>query len=145
MGKLLNMNLFFIEHLPIRRENTVKIFQMVSRLLEFEKDMEKLLKKFKTLEDDLTIFIKTELNLYHKPKIDNGGIFQISDLQIENPKIYKAKKFACRSLKGKGVKSGIRVVYAYFEEKDKIELIEIYYKSDKENENRQRILKHYRK
>jgi len=31
-------------------------------------------------------------------------------------------KFACRSLKGKGVQSGIRVIYAYFEEKDKIEL-----------------------
>jgi len=107
--------------------------------------MKKLLKKFKTLEDDLIIFIKTELNLYHKLKIDNGGIFQIPDLQIENPKIYKAKKFACRSLKGKGVKSGIRVVYAYFEGKDKIELIEIYYKGDKGDENRQRILKHYRK
>ena len=107
--------------------------------------MKKLLKKFKTLEDDLIIFIKTELNLYHKLKIDNGGIFQIPDLQIENPKIYKAKKFACRSLKGKGVKSGIRVVYAYFEGKDKIELIEIYYKGDEGDENRQRILKHYRK
>jgi len=123
----------------------VKIFQTVSRLREFEKDMKKLLKRFKTLEDDLTIFIKTELNLYYKLKIDNGGIFQIPDLQIKNPKIYKAKKFACRSLKGKGVKSGIRVIYAYFEGKDKIELIEIYYKGDKENENRQRILKHYRK
>ena len=107
--------------------------------------MKKLLKKFKTLEDDLTIFIKHELNLYHKLSIDNQGIFLIPDLQVENPKIYKAKKFACRSLKGKGVKSGIRVVYAYFEKKDKIELIEIYYKGDKGDENRQRILKHYRK
>jgi hypothetical protein len=42
-----------------------------------------------------------------------------------------------------GVQSGIRVIYAYFEEKDKIELIEIYYKGDKENEDRERILKYY--
>jgi mRNA-degrading endonuclease RelE of RelBE toxin-antitoxin system len=121
----------------------VKIFSEILRLPEFEKDIKKLLGRFKTLEDDLEIFIKNELNLYHKLKINNKGIFQIPGLQIEKPKIYKAKKFACRSLKGKGVQSGIRVIYAYYDEKDKVELIEIYYKGDKENEDRRRILKYY--
>jgi len=121
----------------------MKIFREVSRLPEFEKDIKKLLKRFKTLKDDLEIFIKNELNLYHKLKIDNKGVFQVPALKIEIPTIYKAKKFACRSLKGKGVRSGIRVIYAHFEEKDKIELIEIYYKGDKENEDRERILKYY--
>jgi len=121
----------------------MKIFHEVSRLPEFEKDIKKLLKRFKTLEDDLEIFIKNELNLYHKLKIDNKEVFQVPGLKIEIPKIYKAKKFACRSLKGKGVQSGIRIIYAHFEEKDKIELIEIYYKGDKENEDRERILKYY--
>src|SRR4030067_1378695 len=107
-----------------------KIFHEISRLSEFEKDIKRLLKRFKTLEDDLRVFIEKELNLYHKLKIDNKGVFQISGLQVESPKIYKAKKFACRSLKGKGIQSGIRVIYAYFEEKDKVELIEIYYKSE---------------
>ncbi len=123
----------------------MKIFNEVLRLPEFEKDFRKLLKRFKTLEDDLETFIKTGLYLCHKLKIDNKGIFQISDLKIENPKIYKAKKFACRALKGKGVQSGIRVIYAYFEKEDKIELIEIYYKGNKENEDRERILKYYRR
>lgn len=123
----------------------MKIFHEISCLPEFEKDMMKLLKRFRTLEDDLEIFILKELNLYHKLKIDNKGIFQIPGLRFENPKIYKAKKFACRSLKGKGVQSGIRVIYAYLEEKDKIELIEIYYKGDKENEDRERILRYYGK
>lgn len=123
----------------------MKIFSKISRLPEFDKDIKKLLKKFKTLEDDLKIFIKNQLYLYHKLKIDNKGVFQISGLQIETPKIYKARKFACRSLKGKGVHSGIRVIYAYFEEEDGIELIEIYYKGDKENEDRGRILKYYKK
>lgn len=122
-----------------------KIFHEISRLPEFEKDIKKLLKRFKTLEDDLKVFIKNELNLYHKLKIDNKGVFQITGLQVESPKIYKAKKFACRSLKGKGVQSGIRVIYAYLEEKDKVELIEIYYKGDKENEDRERILRYYGK
>lgn len=121
----------------------MKIFHEISRLPEFEKDMRKLLRRFKTLEDDLEVFIKKALNLYHKLKIDNRGIFQIPDLEIENPKIYKARKFACRSLKGKGVQSGIRVIYAYFEGNDKIELIEIYYKGDKKSEDRERIGKYY--
>ena len=122
-----------------------KIFHEISCIPEFEKDIKNLLKKFRTLEDDLKIFIETALNLYHKLKIDNKGVFQIPGLQIEEPKIYKAKKFTCRSLKGKGSYSGIRVVYAYFEEEDRIELIEIYYKSDKKNEDRDRILKYYKK
>ncbi len=122
----------------------MRIFRKVSRLPEFEKDLKKLLKRFKTLEDDLKTLIEKELYLYHKLKIDNKGVFQITNLKIESPKIYKAKKFACRSLKGKGVQSGIRVIYAYFEEKDKIELIEIYYKGNKESENRERIVEYYK-
>ena len=121
------------------------IFSEIIRLPEFEKDFKKLLKKFKTLEEDFETFIKTELNLYHKLGIDNKGILQISGLGIENPKIYKATKFACRSRKGRGVQSGIRVIYAYYEQEDKVELIEIYYKGDKENEDRERKLKYYKK
>lgn len=120
-----------------------KIFNDISHLPEFEKDMKKLSKRFNTLEEDLRNFIKVALNSYHKLKIDSRGIFHIADLGIQSPKIYKAKKVACRSLKGKGAHSGIRVVYAYFENVDKIEFIEIYYKGDKENEERERILKYY--
>ncbi|RLB25544.1 MAG: hypothetical protein DRG66_07915, partial [Deltaproteobacteria bacterium] len=83
----------------------MKIFREISRLPEFDKDMRKLLRRFKTLEDDLRVFIKNELNLYHKITIDNKGVFHVPDLKIESPNIYKAKKFACRSLKDKGVQS----------------------------------------
>ena len=122
----------------------MKIFNEISRLPEFDRDLKKLLKKFKTLEEDLRIFIEKQLNLYHKLGIDNKGIFPIAGLGIEYPRIYKAKKFACRSLKGKGVQSGIRVIYAYFEDQDRIELIEMYYKGDKEEEDRERIVRHYK-
>jgi hypothetical protein len=122
----------------------VTTFNKILRLPEFDKDIKKLLKKFRTLEEDLDIFLKTELVLYHKLKKDNKGIFLIPRLGVENPKIYKAKKFACRSLKGKGVQSGIRVIYGYFEKEDRIELIEIYFKGDKENEDEDRIVRHYR-
>ena len=48
------------------------------------------------------------------------------------------------SLKGKGVNSGIRVIYAYFNEEDKIVFIEIYYKGDKENEDKERIVEFFK-
>ena len=120
-----------------------KIFREVVSLPEFDRDFKRLLKRYVTLEEDLKRFIETGLILYHKLKIDNKGIVPISGLGIDSPKIYKARKFACRSLQG-GAFSGIRVIYAYFEETDKIELIEIYYKGDKETEDRERILKHYK-
>ena len=107
--------------------------------------MKKLLRRFRTLEDDLNLFIETQLNLFHKSNKNIKGIFAITGLKIEYPKIYKAKKFTCRSLRGTGAYSGIRVIYAYFEEEDRIELIEIYYKGDKENEDTPRILKYYRR
>lgn len=119
-------------------------FKETSRLPEFEKDTKGLLKRFKTIEDDLEIFIEKQLFLYHKLKVDNKGIFQITGLPVENPEVYKAKKFACKSLKGRGAQSGIRVIYAYDEEKDKIVLIEIYFKGDKANEDKQRIFEYLR-
>jgi hypothetical protein len=122
-----------------------KIFKLEVRHPEFEKDLKKLKKRFKTLDDDLDVFVKTELNLYHKMGIDNGGIFPISGLKIDDTKVFKAKKFACRSLIGTGAKSGIRVIYAYFEREDRIELIEIYYKGDKKTEDRKRIKRLYKR
>jgi hypothetical protein len=118
------------------------LFKEICRLPEFENDIKKIKKKFRTIEDDLNVFIKNELNLYHKLKIDNRGVFPVPGFGVKTPKIYKVKKFACKSLKGKGAGSGIRIIYSYYESEDKIELIEIYYKGDKENEDRNRILKY---
>ena len=100
---------------------------------EFGREFKKLLKRFKTLDEDLDNFINVQLKLVHKLEKDNSGIVRISDLGIDNPKIYKAKKFACKALKGEGVASGIRIIYAYYEEEDIIEFIEIYYKGQKAN------------
>jgi hypothetical protein len=120
-----------------------KPFKEIVRLPEFDRDMKKLLKRFRSLEDDLDNFIKTELKLFHKLGIDNGGVVQMEGLGIQGPRIYKGRKFACRSLKGKGAQTGVRVIYGYFEEMDRIEFIEIFYKGDKENEDRARILRRY--
>ena len=120
-----------------------KIFNEVLILPDFKKDFKKLEKNYPTLKQDLEVFVKTQLKLSHKLNIDNGGIVQISGLSITVPKIYKARKFTCKSLKGRGSHSGIRIIYAYFKDDDRIELVEIYFKGDKEKEDRKRILKYY--
>ncbi len=113
-----------------------QIFKEINYLTEFGKDKKKLLKRFRTLDEDLQTFIEVQLKLFHKLGIDNNAVEHISDLGITEPKIYKVKKFACKALKGKGVQSGIRITYSYFKAEDKIEFIEIYYKGDKENEDK---------
>jgi mRNA-degrading endonuclease RelE of RelBE toxin-antitoxin system len=120
-----------------------KIFSEVRRLPEFDNDFNRLLKRFGTLEEDLKVFIEKQLKLLHKLGIDNGGCVRISGLGKDSPLIYKARKFACRSLFGKGSASGIRIIYAYWPQQDTVDFIEIYYKDDKENEDRQRILRKY--
>lgn len=109
---------------------------------EFKKDLKKLNKKYKSLNNDLKSNFCEVLDLElpnHLP-----GTFRISGLgeEVKVP-IYKLKHFRCKSLKGKGSRSGIRVIYAYDNDEDKVTLIEIYHKSKQENENRERILKHF--
>ncbi|MGE5342186.1 MAG: hypothetical protein ACM3SY_11985 [Candidatus Omnitrophota bacterium] len=114
-------------------------FKQIRYTEPFQKDLKKLLKRFPSLEEDLKIFIDIQLKLYHKIRLDNDGIKQITGLKEEYPKVYKAKKFACKSLRGKGAQSGIRIIYVYHEQEDIIEFIEMYYKGDQENENLERI------
>jgi hypothetical protein len=114
-------------------------FTKITKGEGFSKDLKKLIKKYRSLKEDLEIFIKAQLFAYHKLQVDNHGVFPINDLGFKSPQVYKAKKFACKSLKGKGAKSGIRIIYAHIPENDEIFLIEIYSKCDKENEDRERI------
>jgi len=69
--------------------------------------------------------------------------FRIEGLGIETC-VIKVKKIACRALKGRGVNSGLRLIYAWFEQKQRIVMIELYHKNDKENEDRQRILNNFK-
>jgi mRNA-degrading endonuclease RelE of RelBE toxin-antitoxin system len=57
--------------------------------------------------------------------------------------IIKIKKMACKSLKGRGVNSGFRLIYAHFEEENRIVFIELYHKNNQSQENRKRILKYF--
>ncbi len=104
----------------------------------FQKDFKKLKKKFKSLPKDLKLAKKNAIELCHLHRTDNQSVFPIPDFYDQQVKIYKLKKFRCQTLKGKGVKSGIRITYAYHPD-NKVVLIEIYFKGDKENEDKNRI------
>lgn len=112
---------------------------------EFQKDFKGLLKKFKSLETDLELIKTATIEFFHIRKLNNLSTFQIQGFYTEKVKIYKIKKFSCKSLKGRGSKSGIRVIYAYFEQEQKVEFIEIYFKGEKETENRERIKEYLKK
>lgn len=120
-------------------------FRETGRLPEFERDLKSLCKRFRTLEEDLTTLMRAQIALYHKLEIDNKGIFRVTGFPFGEPEIYKVRKFACRALKGRGANSGLRLIYALFRGEDKVELVEIYFKGDKENEDRTRILRNYAK
>jgi hypothetical protein len=106
----------------------------------FTKDLKKLLKRFRTLREDLEILKTNQIELLHVHNIDNQGTFEIRG--CENPLylIYKIKKFASISLKGRGCDSGLRLIYAINKNKVSVYLLEIYFKGDKENEDTYRII-----
>ena len=105
----------------------------------FRKDLKKFLKKFRTLGDDLETAKRNAIELYHLKQIDNRSVFSIPDFCNEGIQICKIKKFACKALKGRGVTSGIRIIYAFYPVTFKVEFIEIYFKGEKENEDFERI------
>ncbi len=109
-------------------------------LAEFQKDLKNLIKKYRTLNDDLK---EVKVILKKKPQARPPFSFEISNLKLESC-IIKVKKIACRALKGRGVNSGLRLVYAFFPDEQKIVFIELYHKNDKENEDRNRITENFK-
>lgn len=109
-------------------------------LTEFKKDLKGLLKRFRTLDEDLAV---VKLVLEIMPNERPPFSFRIDNLGIETC-IIKVKKIACKALKGRGVNSGLRLVYAHFPLEQRIVFVELYHKSDKENEDRQRILENFK-
>jgi len=107
---------------------------------EFAKDFKKLLKKFSSLAEDMEVNKQYRIELFHYKGIDSRSIFEIQGVgNTDELKFFKVKKFQCKELRGRGAKSGIRVIYAYYPTEQKIVFLEIYFKANQENENRQRI------
>jgi hypothetical protein len=100
-----------------------------NELPEFQKECKHLSRKYRSLPSDLQEF----RNVVSVIPLGNSKHFNIIT-RTEILYIIKARLF-CRYLKG----SSLRVIYAYFEQEQKIEFIEVYYKGDKENNDLDRI------
>lgn len=101
---------------------------------EFHKDFKRLSKKFKSLDGDLFEFKK----ILSESPLGIGKHFNVIT-KIDQLYVVKAR-FFCKSLK----KKDLRVIYAYIEnhqiiEMVGIEFIEMYFKGNKENEDSERI------
>lgn len=120
-----------------------------SYLDEFNREFKRLLKKYRTLEDDFNLFKERVLTyrengtgkyLFWRPP----GIVRISNLGIET-EVYKVKHFSCRALKGRGSRSGIRIIYVYFPDNNKVEFVEIYFKERDDTDcDKERIKRYYK-
>lgn len=112
----------------------------IERLSEFEKDIKDLKKKYKSIEEDISIVEKViVVNPHDTPPFS----FQINGLGIETC-VIKVKKIASKSFKGRGAMSGFRLIYAHFESENRVVLIELYHKNTKEIEDRKRIKCNFR-
>ncbi len=114
-------------------------------IAEFEKDFKKLEKRFRTLKDDFENMKRSLLEVHYlkNTPLPANALVDIKGCCGEKYKSQKVRKFACKSLKNLGNRSGIRIVFVieFSKNKDfKITFIEIYYKGDKENEDRARLL-----
>lgn len=102
----------------------------------FTRLLKKLTKRFRTLPQDLELAKKAAIELLHLHELDNRSCFPLKQFHQADCKLFKIKKFACRALKGKGARSGIRIIYAFHPKTADVVFIEIYYKeSDGQRES----------
>lgn len=98
-----------------------------NHLSEFEKELKKLGKKYKSLPEDLQEF----RNIVSVNPLGNSKHFNVI---TQNKFLYIIKaRFFCKYLKG----SSLRIIYSYYKSEEKIEFTELYFKGNKENENRE--------
>lgn len=97
---------------------------------KFQAELKRLTKKYRSLPEDIEEFERIVSTI----PLGNSRHFAILHRE-ENLYIIKARLF-CRYLKGS---SYLRIVYAYYEKKATIELIELYFKGEREREDQQRI------
>lgn len=107
----------------------------VVRLPVFEKDCKRL-KRFVSLPRDIETFLGVTTVCPHGTGSKHWHCLYKHERYI----VYKTR-LACISLKGE---TKMRIVYAYHEEKKLIELIELYWKGEKENHDYVRVEEYVR-
>jgi hypothetical protein len=104
------------------------------RSKSFDQDLKALRKRFRSLDQDLETLMKI---LAVRPEPPTSLSVEISGYGTST-RFVKVRKFACRSLPGRGSQSGLRLIYAL--EPGAMVFLELYFKSDQERESQDRIL-----
>jgi hypothetical protein len=100
-----------------------------SKLPEFEKEFSKLSKKYRSIPEDLSVL---ERLIANNP-VGFGSNF-VTLHQGSAVSIVKTR-LACKSLRERS----LRVIYAYHQDRIEFMYIELYFKGDKETEDKERI------
>jgi len=101
---------------------------------DFSKAFARLAKKYRSLPDDIAEFKRV---LEVRP-LGAGKHFNVIT-KTEDITVIKARLF-CKYLKG----ASLQIVYAYHANSSRLVFLEIYFKGDKENENRELIQEYMR-
>ena len=75
--------------------------------------------------------------------VHNEAIWLVPKFDKKIIQIYKLKKFSCKALKGKGNRSGIRIIYAFYPDKFLVEFLEIYFKEKDDSDMNYDFVKEY--
>ncbi len=104
---------------------------------EFTKNFKRLSKKYKSLPDDLLEFKK----VVSESPLGNKKHFVILHNQEKQEKLKIVKaRFFCKYLRG----ASLRIVYAYRQNEEIIDFIEVYFKGERVSENKALINEYLR-
>jgi hypothetical protein len=110
---------------------------------EFDGDLKHLKKRYPSLDDDLAVLTKA-LHVWLRvlgkagQSYDDGYVI-MNNYGANDCHLYKVKHMACASIPGKGSRTGLRVICAYWPESDTLEFIQLYFKADNDLENQSRV------
>ena len=108
-------------------------------LPEFDKDFKALLKRYRTLESDFETFKKYTIETFYEQKTPTTAFVPVEGFCSEDYVSNKVRKFACKALPGRGNQSGIRIIFVWQETLRLATFVEIYFKGDKPEEDRERL------
>ena len=98
----------------------------VRGLPAYKREVRHLHNRYRSLLDDLMILEKVPLI---RKEVQPPFSFRLDGLDTD-AYIIKVKKIVCKSLKGRGANSGLRLIYALAKEKEEMIMIELYHKSE---------------
>ena len=105
----------------------------------FDKDFKALLKRYRTLESDFETFKKYTIETFYEQKTPTTAFVPVEGFCGEDYVSNKVRKFACKSLPGRGNQSGIRIIFVWQETLRLATFVEMYFKGDKPEEDRERL------